>query len=94
MLNSFKWNVKADYDLPCNQQIFVLQEQNLCDCIFVSFESVQTALIDDIPHNHICVLQHNIEIDSSSCKNVYGQQPKIVVLLLSRWQDEHPVHHI
>lgn len=42
---------------PGDQQVFLLQEKDLSDSILVSFQPVQTALIDDIPHDDICILK-------------------------------------
>ena len=44
-------------DLPGDQQVLLLQEKDLSDSILVSFQPVQTALIDDVPHNDICILE-------------------------------------
>lgn len=43
--------------LPGNQEVFVFEKQGLCDDVFMASQSVQTTLIDDVPHNHICVLR-------------------------------------
>lgn len=43
--------------LPGDQEVLVFEEQGLCDSVFVSFQSVQTTLVDHIPHNHIRVLK-------------------------------------
>lgn len=45
------------WDSPGDQQILLLQEKDLSDSILVSFQPVQTALVDDIPHNDICILE-------------------------------------
>lgn len=42
---------------PCDQEVLVFEEQGLCDDIFVALQPVQPALIDDVPHNHICILK-------------------------------------
>ncbi|KAG7240374.1 hypothetical protein INR49_026945, partial [Caranx melampygus] len=47
--------------LPGDQEVLVSEEQSLCDDVFVSPQPVQTTLIDDVPHNHICVLQEEEE---------------------------------
>lgn len=43
--------------LPGDQEVLVFEEQSLCDDVFMSPQPVQTALIDDVPHDHIRVLQ-------------------------------------
>lgn len=45
------------WDSPGDQQVLLLQEKDLSDSILVSFQPVQTALVDDIPHNDICILE-------------------------------------
>lgn len=42
--------------LPCDQQVLVFEEQGLCDDVFMASQPVQPTLIDDVPHDHICVL--------------------------------------
>lgn len=42
---------------PGHQEVLVFEEQRLCDNVFVALQPVQSALIDDVPHNHVCVLR-------------------------------------
>lgn len=42
---------------PGDQQVLLLQEKDLSDSILVSFQPVQAALIDNIPHDDICILE-------------------------------------
>lgn len=42
---------------PGNQEVLVFEEQCLCDNVFVALQPVQSALIDDVPHDHVCVLK-------------------------------------
>lgn len=51
--------------LPCDQEVLVFKEQGLSDDVFVTFESVQPTLIDDVPHDHIGVLK-----GGGKCNNI------------------------
>jgi len=42
--------------VPGYNHISIFEEHSLSDETFVSFQSVQSTLIDNVPHNHICVL--------------------------------------
>ena len=44
--------------LPGNQKVPVLEEESLCDGIFVPLQPVQTTLVDYVPHYHICILNN------------------------------------
>ena len=48
-------------ELPGDQEVLVSEKQSLCDDVFMTSQSVQTTLIDDVPHDHICVLKEEEE---------------------------------
>lgn len=65
--------------LPGDQEILVFDEQGLCDDVFVSSKSVQTTLVDDVPHNHICVLQEKcLQMFVSHCTQVVKDHSVVV----------------
>lgn len=43
--------------LPCDEEVLVFEEQGLRDHVLMSPQPVQPALINDVPHDHICVLR-------------------------------------
>lgn len=49
--------------LPGDQEVLAFDEQGLCDDVFMTFQPVQTALIDDVPHDHICVLKEEEKVN-------------------------------
>lgn len=54
--------------LPRDQEVLFFEEQGLCDDIFVASQSVQPTLIDDVPHDHICVLiREKTSLSSTGC---------------------------
>lgn len=54
-MNQRRQQVKAV--LPRDQEVLVFEEQGLGDDVFVASEPVQPTLIDDVPHDHVCVLK-------------------------------------
>ena len=48
--------------LPRDQEVLIFEEQGLGDDIFMSSQSVQPTLIDDVPHDHICVLRRQEKV--------------------------------
>lgn len=54
-MNQRRQQVKAV--LPRDQEVLVFEEQGLRDDVFVASEPVQPTLIDDVPHDHVCVLK-------------------------------------
>lgn len=47
--------------LPGHQKVFVFEEQRLRDLVFVSPQSVQAGLVDDVPHDHVRVLRAKMD---------------------------------
>lgn len=69
--------------LPCDQEVFVLKEQGLRDDVFMALQPVQATLIDDVPHDHICVLAREGNVINTKsrtplckkCTEVWKQAP-------------------
>lgn len=52
--------------LPGDQKVLVPEEQGLCDQVFVASQPVQPTFVDDVPHDHICVLKQQ-QVSSDDC---------------------------
>lgn len=50
--------------LPCDQEVLVFEEQGLCDDVFMASQPVQPTLIDDVPHDHVCVLMGEEKVNT------------------------------
>lgn len=43
--------------LPRDQEVLVLEEQGLCDEVFMASQPVQSTFVDDVPHDNVGVLK-------------------------------------
>lgn len=68
--------------LPRDQEVLVFEEQGLGDDVFMSPQPVQSTFVDDVPHDHVCVLQRQETITTTL-------RPDVTSNFKSRLQESH-----